>query len=154
MLVLTIDCNYYDYFGGSDKHRYKVFTNLREGWSEYKRAVFKDYDYGDSWQHTRLIVTNDDSIIEKPQRLHARTKEEWCKLKRFMESYECGHLRAAFVEKNAYDIMRAYEEYTRYCMGKDMEDALIIGDFDLWSDEELEEYFDNNPYPEHKYVRS
>lgn len=77
---LVIDIDFYDYFGGANKHTYKTFDSIIEGYNEFKRVSNTDFSYADGYQHTtcRLI----DSVpVVTAQRPHARSAYEWLKLK-------------------------------------------------------------------------
>lgn len=76
-----VDRHYYDYFGGADKHEYKHFHNLSEAWEFYKNTRANDFDYGDAFQFTTFRAYRDDSVTLKPQRPHARSYEEWLRVK-------------------------------------------------------------------------
>jgi hypothetical protein len=76
----TVEHHYYSYFGGA-KHEYKHFNNLPEAWEFYKNTRANDFDYGDALQFTRFRAYRDDSVVIKPQRPHARSYEEWLKVK-------------------------------------------------------------------------
>lgn len=73
----TVDRHYYSYFGGADKHELFHFTNVKMAWDKFKDIQANDYDYGDAWQYTSLVVIHDDSVILTPQRPHARSAQEW-----------------------------------------------------------------------------
>ena len=75
---LVIDIDFYDYFGGANKHTYKTFDSIVEGYNEFKRVSHTDFSYADGYQHTtcRLI----DSVpVVTAQRPHARSAYEWLK---------------------------------------------------------------------------
>ena len=77
---LVIDIDFYDYFGGANKHTYKTFDSIVEGYKEFKRVSSTDFIYDDGYQNTtcRLI----DSVpVVTAQRPHARSASEWLKLK-------------------------------------------------------------------------
>ena len=76
----VIDIDFYDYFGGANKHTYKTFDSIIEGYNEFKRVSNTDFSYADGYQHTtcRLI----DSVpVVTAQRPHARSAYEWLKFK-------------------------------------------------------------------------
>ena len=77
----TIDHQFYSCFGHGVKREYKHFTNLSEAWNEYKRMRSYDFNYGDAWQFTTFRAYRDDSVVLKPQRPHARSYEEWLRVK-------------------------------------------------------------------------
>lgn len=123
-MQIIIDCHHYDYFGGASKHDYTKYENLLEGWRAYKRKASYDYDYGDSWQHTRYFVDHDYAVTPKRNRPHARSEYEWNRLKEFMRDYECTGMKASYVESHKFEIMVAY-------------DRTHTNPFDLFDDEDI-----------------
>lgn len=79
MLVIVID--YYNYFGGH-KPEVKNFSNLVEGFKEYKRIKSNDFDYDDAFHHTKCYIRNDFTKEIPKQRPHARSYAEWLKKKK------------------------------------------------------------------------
>ena len=108
-MEIIIDCIFYSYFGGMSKHKRKTYRNLLEGWNIYKRTQANDFEYEDAWQRTTFRVVREDRERRKPQRPHARTKQEWVKLQAFMEAYACTGMRAAYVEQNMEEIVTEYD---------------------------------------------
>lgn len=77
---LVIDIDFYDYFGGANKHTYKTFDSIVEGYNEFKRVSHTDFSYADGYQHTTCHLIDSVPVVTA-QRPHARSASEWLKLK-------------------------------------------------------------------------
>lgn len=106
-MTFTIKTDYYNYFGGH-KPEYKSFTNLLEGWAEYKRLKATDFDYDDAWKETTYFITHNYTVENKPQRPHARTKSEWEAM--CNQKYEDEHL--GFSKEVIEFLMSLYDDET------------------------------------------
>lgn len=78
-MTFTIKTNFYDYFGGQ-KVTYKSFENLLEGWNTFKKELATDFRYDDAFQETTYFVTHNYTVVDKPQRPHARSLYAWEKM--------------------------------------------------------------------------
>ena len=79
---IVIQVEHYDYFGGHKFEHIQVEGALA-GWSKYKELAQKDFSYEDAWRFTEILYTTTPCAVEtKPQRLHARSYYEWCKLEK------------------------------------------------------------------------
>lgn len=75
MVKVIIRDEYYDYFGGQKNRIYK-YSTLLEGWREYMRMKSNVFTYDDSYYrvYISLCVPTREN---KPQRPHARSRDEW-----------------------------------------------------------------------------
>ena len=81
----VIDIDSYDYFGGANKHTYKTFDSIVEGYKEFKRVSNTDFIYDDGYQNTTCYLIDSVPVVTA-QRPHARSAYEWQKLKELKAS--------------------------------------------------------------------
>ena len=72
-------CKHFDHFTGNEYTHYG-FENLQKAFAFYKHKRMYDFDYEDAYRNTHIYATHNDAVELKPQRQHARTKEEWLSL--------------------------------------------------------------------------